>query len=375
MSSLLVYSPKYRDYSYGPFHPLRPTRLHLTHVLMEKYGLLNGPAVSVSEPSPADRRDLLRVHAEEYLTALERVNGGRSFHGALRYGLGHGDNPVFEGVNDWSRLVCGGTLEAVRAVAGGRALASFHTGGGFHHAHRSRAAGFCYLNDAAVAIAEQVEEGRRVLYLDVDAHHGDGVQEAFYATDRVMTVSIHETGDYLFPGSGYVDEVGEGVGEGFSVNIPLHPGSSDQVFTAGFEAVVPPLLGSFRPDIVVVQLGVDGMGRDPLAHLMYTTASVEFFLKRVKELYGGPLTVLGGGGYEMDTVARTWTLAWSILTDQEVTDTLPDEYIEERARYGATGDGRYRLRDPDPDPKPDQAEQMRQLERVLSFLRDRGILP
>lgn len=374
MSNLIVYSPRYRTFSYGPFHPLRPTRLHLTHLLMEKYGLLVGPGVTVAEPQPADLEDLLRVHSREYLAALERANGGENFPGAFNYGIGFGDNPVFEGLYDWSILACGGTLKAVRAVSGGDAKTAMHTGGGFHHAHRARASGFCYLNDAAVAIAEQVEKRRRVLYLDVDAHHGDGVQGVFYTTDRVLTLSIHETGEHLFPGTGYVEETGEGAGEGFSVNVPLHPGSGDTVFRQAFEETFPSLVRSFDPDLLVIQLGVDAMTRDPLAHLVYTTSSIELLLTRTMELFHGPIAVLGGGGYDMDSVARSWTLAWSILAGREIPDKLPDEYIEERARYGATGEGRYRLRDPAADQEPDQTDQLRRLEMVLKQLREMGVL-
>jgi acetoin utilization protein AcuC len=225
-----------------------------------------------------------------------------------------------------------------------------------------------------MAIAEQVEKGLRVLYLDVDAHHGDGVQEAFYNTDRVLTISIHETGDHLFPGTGYVEEMGEGKGHGYSVNVPLYPGSADQVFKEAFEAVVSPLLVSFGPDLLVVQLGVDTMESDPLAHLKYTSASLEHTLRRIRELFPGPLAVLGGGGYDMDTVARAWTLAWSILIGRDVPDPLPDAYIQERGKYGTSIDRPYTLRDPIPDLPPDQTVQLEHLDEVLVYFRDRGII-
>lgn len=374
MSSLLVYSPKYPTFSYGPNHPLRPERLYLTHMLMESYGLLSGAGVTVLEPDPATLADCLRVHSEDYLAALKRANDGEIFPEAINYGLGYGDNPVFEGIYDWSLLVCGGTLLAVREAAEGSFPVTFHFGGGLHHAFRRRAAGFCYLNDAAIAIAEQVQNGKRVLYLDVDAHHGDGVQEAFYGSERVLTVSIHETGDHLFPGTGYVEEMGEGKGNGYSVNVPLYPGSADPVFVEAFDAVVPPLLDSFRPDLMVVQLGVDTMVSDPLAHLKYTTASLEHTLKRIRDLFSGPLAVLGGGGYDIDTVARAWTLAWCHLSGQEIPEDLPDGYVEERARLGAV-EGPYKLRDTIPDSGPDQTAQMEQLNKALEFLKSRGIIP
>ncbi|MFV2082695.1 MAG: acetoin utilization protein AcuC, partial [bacterium] len=204
---------------------------------------------------------------------------------------------------------------------------------------------------------------------------GDGVQGTFYESDRVLTVSIHETPDHLFPGTGYINELGEGDGLGFSINIPLYPGTTDTVHREAFEAVVPPLLESFGPDLVVLQLGVDSMSRDPLAHLMLTTASLEHSLKRIRGLYSGDLVALGGGGYDMDTVARSWTLAWSVLTERDVPELLPEEYIVLRSEYGAAGDGQVTLRDPVPDPEPDQDVQREYLNTQLEFLRKHGIIP
>ena len=374
MDQLLVYSPIYRTFSYGPHHPLRPTRLYLTHHLMEVSGLLDGPLVRQVEPVPASRDDLLKVHSASYLDALETANKGEHFQGALKWGLGFGDNPIFSGVLDWNMLVCGGSMLALSEVAEGSAGVSMHTGGGFHHAHHAKAAGFCYLNDLAVAIADQVEKGRKVLYLDIDAHHGDGVQEAFYDTDKVLTVSIHETPDHLFPGTGYENELGEGEGAGYSVNVPLSPGTSDPIFIEAFEEVVPPLIASFAPDLIVVQLGVDTMTRDPLAHLMLTTRSLEHALVRLMELHSGGIMLSGGGGYEMDTVARCWTLAWAIITGQELPDELPEGYIQERRKYGATGVGQMTIRDPKPDPPPDQVLAHRHLHETLKSLRDFGVI-
>jgi len=341
---------------------------------MEACSLLDGPGVRQQEPGEAARGDLLRVHSAAYLEALDLANSGESFPGSLTWGLGFGDNPIFAGVRDWSYLVCGGSLLALREVSEGRSHTAFHPGGGFHHAHYAKAAGFCYLNDIAVAIAEQVKAGRRVFYLDVDAHHGDGVQEAFYATDRVLTVSLHESPEHLFPGSGYVHELGEGEGYGFSVNIPLEPGSADLTFIEAFEGVVPQLLSSFAPDCLVMQLGVDAMTRDPLAHLRLTTKAITHVVERVRDLFSGPVMATGGGGYEMDAVARAWTLAWSILSGQEVPDLLPEAYVRERRKYGATGIGQMTLRDPEPETGLEQSEPMRHLEHTLRFLREREII-
>jgi len=374
VDGLLVYSPLYRTFSYGPEHPLRPTRLYLTNTLMEAYSLLDGPNVRQVEPKEASREQILRVHSASYLDALDMANSGENFPDSLTWGLGFGDNPIFAGVRDWSYLVCGGSLMALREVAAKRSEVAFHTGGGFHHAHHAKAAGFCYLNDIAVAISDQVEQGQRVLYLDIDAHHGDGVQEAFYDSDKVVTVSIHESPEHLFPGTGYVHELGEGEGTGFSVNVPLEPGSGDSIFIEAFESVFPPVISDFSPDCIVMQLGVDSMTRDPLAHLRLTTRSLIHVLGRVRELYGGPIMATGGGGYEMDTVARAWTLAWSILTDQDVPDELPEVYLKERAKYGASGIRQMTLRDPEPDPPLDDGEARSALEGTLRSLREYGVI-
>jgi acetoin utilization protein AcuC len=326
------------------------------------------------EPEEASREELLRVHSASYLDALDMANSGENFPGSLTWGLGFSDNPVFAGVRDWAYLVCGGSLMALREVVAGRSGIAFHTGGGFHHAHHAKAAGFCYANDIAVAISEQVEQGQRVLYLDVDAHHGDGVQEAFYDSDRVVTISIHESPAHLFPGTGYVHELGEKEGSGFSVNVPLEPGSADSTFIEAFEGVVPSVMSSFSPDLVVMQLGVDSMTRDPLAHLKLTTRSLDHILARVRELHDGPIMATGGGGYEMDTVARAWTLAWGILTGQDIPNELPEAYLKERRKYGATGVGQKTLRDPEPETVPDQSEPLRHLEHTLRFLKEKGII-
>lgn len=374
MDHLLVYSPLYRTFNYGPGHPLRPSRLYLTHVLIEACGLLEGEGIRVLQPKGVDAEELLRVHSTDYIEALTRANAGESFPSAFNYGLGFGDNPIFPGVWDWSRIVVGGTMLALEEVAEGRADVAFHSGGGFHHAHRSRAAGFCYLNDLAIAMARQVEAGRRILYVDIDAHHGDGVQEVFYRTDRVLTISIHESPVYLFPGTGYVDELGEGEGAGFCVNVPLTRGSADGVFIRAFEEVVCPLAKSYAPDLVVLQLGVDTMATDPLSHQRYTTRSLVHAVSRIREIFGARIMAVGGGGYELDTVARCWTLAWGLLIDRQIPETLPDSYLRERAKYGAGGSESLTLQDPDPAPLADQSLAERHLEETLKFLRRNGVI-
>ncbi len=373
MPALLVHTPRYRAFNFGPEHPMRTLRLHLAATLMEAEGLTTGEGVAVREPQEPPPADILRAHRPEYLAALRVCDGGHEPPGARAFGLGMPDNPVFPGVFRWANLACGGTLAAVRAVAEGEFPRAFHPGGGHHHARPARAAGFCYLNDINVALAEQVEKGRRVLYLDLDAHHADGVEEFFAADDRVLVVSFHEWGETLFPGTGWVEEAGRGKGEGFTVNIPLLPGSGDPVYREAFEAVVVPMHRSFAPDLVVLQTGVDAMARDPLAHLALSTEGFCWMLSSLLDL-NPRLATLGGGGYEMDTVARCWTLAWSLLAGRRLPDPLPQAYLAERARWGSTGVGLRSLRDPVPS-WPDQTKAREHLHTVLSHLRQKGLLP
>ena len=217
----LVYSDAYGRFDYGPEHPLRMERLGLTWRLMEAYGLTALPNARVHLPEPATEHAVALWHTQDYLDVLKAANGGAVPEHAARYGLGPGDNPVFPGLWDAARLCAGGSLLAVELVASGKATRAFHFAGGLHHALPGRASGFCYVNDAVLAILYLKSRGLRVLYVDIDAHHGDGVQHAFYEDPEVLTISTHERGDYLFPGTGFVEEVGAGAALGYSVNLPL----------------------------------------------------------------------------------------------------------------------------------------------------------
>ena len=271
MKTAFVYSDAFARFDYGSRHPLKPFRLKLAYELIRACGLLGSPDPRLVEASPARGDELRTFHAPDYLDALAASNSGSPAPGAERYGLGPGDNPVFPGMYDWSALIAGASFLAADLVDSGEAAAAFNIAGGLHHAMASRASGFCYINDPVLAIRRLVDRGRKVAYIDIDAHHGDGVQEAFYGTDRVLTISLHESGNYLFPGTGSEHETGRGAGAGSSVNVHLPPETDDELFTRAFRAVVPPLIESFRPDIVVSQLGVDTFRSDPLAHLNVTT--------------------------------------------------------------------------------------------------------
>jgi len=327
-NEVLVFSKRFNEFSYGPNHPLKVERLQLTMDLIAAYGLMPSSTDPWVEATPAKEQDLLRVHSEEYLNVLKEANGGQAPLMGWRYGLGSGDNPVFPGVYDWSLLVTGATVECGRqVVTGGRQIA-FNIAGGLHHAMRSRASGFCYLNDPAVGIAHMVEEGLRVVYLDVDVHHGDGVEAAFYGTDRVLTISLHQHGWTIFPGTGFPDEMGEGTGTGYAVNVPLAPGTDDDVYHWVFMEVVPPLVHAFRPDVLVTQLGTDALTADALGRLNLSIAGFGRLLREIKS-WNFKWVALGGGGYRPINVARAWTTAWAVMRGLELPDELPATFVKE----------------------------------------------
>ena len=305
----LVYSDAYGRFDYGPEHPLRMERLGLTWRLMEAYGLTALPNARVHLPEPATEHAVALWHTQDYLDVLKAANGGAVPEHAARCGLGPGDNPVFPGLWDAARLCAGGSLLAAELVASGKATRAFHFAGGLHHALPGRASGFCYVNDAVLAILYLKSRGLRVLYVDIDAHHGDGVQHAFYEDPEVLTISTHERGDYLFPGTGFVEEVGAGAALGYSVNLPLEPFTDASVYLAAFEEVVPPLVGAFKPDVVVAQLGIDSHRTDPLTHL--------------------DLDVQG--------FARAWTAAWAAMNGIELAAELPASFAEDARRYRFRG--------------------------------------
>ena len=323
---VLVFSERFGRHSYGPNHPLKVERLRLTMDLIEAYGLFDDPEMPWVEAREADEQDVRLVHASEYLEVLRQANTGQAPPQSGQYGLGSGDNPVFPGLYDWSLLVTGATLECIRQVRYENRRIAFNIAGGLHHAQSARSSGFCYLNDPAIGIARMIQDGLRVVYLDLDVHHGDGVQTVFYNTDRVLTISIHQSGHSLFPGTGFLEEMGQGPGRGFAVNVPLAPGTDDDLYLQVFKETVPPLVRAFDPDVLVTQLGVDTFTTDPLASLNLTT---EGFCKLIREIKSWELSwvALGGGGYNIMNVARAWTSAWAIMKGVELSDDLPDDFV------------------------------------------------
>ncbi len=322
MDALFLYNPEIVQFDYGATHPFRLERVWLTEDLCRRLGLFVGAGRSVRSYAPADRDELLVAHDPAYLDVLAAASQGIGAPGLALHGLGSGDNPVFPGLWDYALYTAGGTLEAARSLLRDDAQRVFHPGGGLHHAQRSRASGFCYVNDVVVAIHYLVDQGQRVFYLDLDAHHGDGVELAFYGNPVVMTLSIHQDGRTLFPGTGFVHEIGQGDGTGYAVNVPLLPAMSDEVYLRVWDELVAPLIAAFSPDVIVTELGADALQGDPLAALALHLRGWWELVRRIAALKI-PWLAVGGGGYDLANTMRAWTLAWGAMVEWEPVDSLP----------------------------------------------------
>jgi acetoin utilization protein AcuC len=333
----VVWDEALAAYDFGPEHPLRPGRVQLTVALARSLGLLD--RARVVPPATPGGADLTRVHDLDYLAAVQAAGEhGRSM---LAYGIGPGDTPPFPGMHEASVGVCGATLAAAAAVLSGEDQHAFSPAGGLHHAMRNRASGFCVYNDPAVAIAWLLDQGvERIAYVDVDVHHGDGVQEAFAAEPRVLTVSLHESGRYLFPGTGFAHEVGEGAARGSIANLPLPPSTTDDLYLAAFDALVPALVRAFEPELLVTQLGCDTHYTDPLAHLGLTVAAYQQLASRLHDLAhtvaSGRWLATGGGGYQWAAVVpRAWCGYLAEMLGADLPGRLPDAYLDEVSdRFG-----------------------------------------
>lgn len=335
MGCVFVYDPSLSEYELSDSHPFKPLRLELTRTLLYDTGLLT-PAQEIA-PQPLPEERLLEVHDPRYVEAVKRVSRGERVDDAYAFGLGTGDNPIFPAMHEAVLRVCAATVTAVDWVASSRALRAVNLSGGLHHALHDKASGFCVYNDLALGIEHAVKRyGMRVAYVDIDAHHGDGVQWLFYDRAEVMTVSLHESGRYLFPGTGHTYEVGKDAGRGLSVNLPLEPFTEDASYLEGFEAVVPEALRRFAPDLIVLQAGADMHYYDPLAELKLSIKGMFGSYRRMSELADelceGRLVVTGGGGYDpYRTVPRAWTLLWGAVSRQDVPERVPEAW---RERWG-----------------------------------------
>jgi len=275
-------------------------------------GLLSGQGRSEVAPAGAKREVLRKFHPTHYLHALRTAARGRWNVEMLNMGIGTEDCPAFAGMHDYPVLATGATLTAAELLLSGAASVAFNPSGGFHHAGPEHASGFCYINDVALACIVLAERGKRVLYLDVDVHYGDGVAHAFYGRRDVMTVSFHEDPKMLFPGTGFANEIGTGPGEGYCVNVPMPVDTYDEAYLKAFEAILPPLAGAFKPDVFVLQCGADALAGDPLAHLQLTNNVYSEVINRLLT-FDRPILMTGGGGYNVENTVRAWALAWSVL--------------------------------------------------------------
>lgn len=367
---LLAYNPESMRYRFDEEHPLRPERFSLAVDLMDAWGLLaekNVPAPGAAasdapravwiSPPMATEEDLFLVHSSAYVANVQAASaysatmaemgvarGFPIYHGM---GIGIGDTPPFDGMHEAALLTVGGTIAAVEAVLDGSHDRALAPAGGLHHAHPERAAGFCIYNDCAVAIARAIRDrpGLRVAYLDIDAHHGDGVEAAFAERDDVLTVSVHESGHHLFPGTGGTNDIGIGAGRGFALNLPLPMLADSSCFVLAIDEVVEPALRRFAPDLIVIQGGVDSHREDPLTHLYQSVAGYVSILRKLlslaDELTDGRLVLTGGGGYRTYSEApRMWAAAMAVLLGREVPETLPDKWLEKaRAAAGPSAEG------------------------------------
>ncbi len=349
----VAWDERLTDYHFGPGHPLAPVRVELTMRLAHELGLWSLPGVTLAAPAPVGDADLELVHDAPYITAVEAVSRwaehshardgleANQLRFARMFGLGIEDNPVFPGMHEASALVAGSTLAAARAVWSGSAQHGASIAGGMHHAMAAHASGFGVYNDPAIAIAWLLGQGvERVAYVDIDAHHGDGVQTAFYADPRVLTISLHQHPATLFPFTGLPAETGGPGAEGSAVNVALPAGTGDASWLRAFHAIVPPLLRAFRPRVLVSQHGADTHRLDPLAHLELSIdaqrAAHAAIHALAHETAGGRWLLTGGGGYDLaDVVPRTWTHLLAEAAGQPIDPATPTpapwrEYVARR---------------------------------------------
>jgi len=329
----LVLAPEARIYDHGAEHPLRPDRVLLTWDLLHAYGLDARANVETLGATPADDATLELVHTPAFIDATRRAGHGEAGDWA-RFGYGPGDNPIFDRMHEAGAIVAGTSVAAAAAVWSGGSDHAFNAAGGLHHAMPARASGFCVYDDPAVAIAWLLARGcERIAYVDVDVHHGDGVQAIFWNEPRVLTVSLHQFGGWFFPGTGDLSERGGPDAPGSAINVPLPALTGDDAWLDAFRAVVPATVSAFHPDVLVTQLGCDTHASDPLAQLLLTTRAYREVAAELHRLAhaaaGGHWVATGGGGYQWARVVpRAWTIAFAEMCDADVPDEIPEGWIE-----------------------------------------------
>jgi acetoin utilization protein AcuC len=336
----VVWDQSFTSYDFGTDHPMNPLRLDLTARLCDAFGLFDGPDVEVVNPPVPPDEVLLTVHDAGYVAAVRRASVDPQDADEAR-GLGTEDDPAFVGIHEASARIAAGSQGVAEAVWNGETLHGVNFCGGLHHAMPDRASGFCIYNDCAVAIQWLLDHGaQRVAYVDVDVHHGDGVERMFWDDPRVLTISVHETGRVLFPGSGFPGDIGGPAAPGSVVNVALPPGTADAPWLRAFHSVVPQVLRAFKPEIMVTQHGCDSHVLDPLAHLALSVdaqrTSYESIHDLAHEICDGKWVALGGGGYELvDVVPRAWTHLTAIAAHRPIPLDAPvpqiwRDYVQQR---------------------------------------------
>lgn len=364
--SVILYSHRFEEFTIGSDHPFVTARSRLFLDMCARHGLLHLPGTQIVEPVPIDENSVLAYHDIQYYDYLIMASRG-IFNPHMRsYGIGTDDNPIVRGVLEYAMLATGASvIGADLLISKPNIDLVFSPTGGFHHAGRNYASGFCYLNDIVIAIKYLLQHGLRVLYVDIDAHHGDGVQFAFYDEPRVLNISVHESARTLFPwNSGFENELGEGPGYGFNVNVPLAPGTEDKIYRDVFDRIVLPLAGAYRPDLCVLAAGVDTMYTDFMTHLSLTNNIYAEVIREIRQC-SPKMLMLGAGGYNPLNIARNWTLAWAVLHDAEPEG---DYFGQMGGRAAAAIDGAS-LRDTYPFVSATRiAEARAEADRVMSYL-------
>ncbi len=322
----MIFHPDYLKYDLGSGHPFSPVRVQMMLELLYAYGI----KPELSEPERILPEQLLTVHQAEYVDFVEQASQGKMAEQSNRFGLGTADNPIRPGMAEAARILAGGTLLGADLLLNNKATKVLQLGGGFHHARPAQASGFCLYNDLALSIRKMTEQGWHVAYLDIDVHHGDGVQDIFYSDERVMTISLHESGEYIFPGTGWLHELGRGMGRSLKLNVPLEPFTQGDSYFKVLEDVAEPALSWFKPDVLVVQAGADAHFSDPLADLMLTSHDYERIFRRILNLTdhtcNGRVLFTLGGGYALTATARIWTILYLVFMGLDIPEKLPSAW-------------------------------------------------
>ncbi|KAJ4363994.1 histone deacetylase [Neocucurbitaria cava] len=315
------------NYAYVAGHPMKPHRIRMAHSLIMNYGLYT--KMEIYRAKPASKYEMTQFHTDEYIEFLHKVtpdNMENFTREQSKYNVGD-DCPVFDGLFEFCGISAGGTMEGAARLNRGKCDVAVNWAGGLHHAKKSEASGFCYVNDIVLGIIELLRYKQRVLYIDIDVHHGDGVEEAFYTTDRVMTVSFHKYGEY-FPGTGELRDIGVGSGKNYAVNFPLRDGITDDTYRNIFEPVIEAVMTYYGPEAIVLQCGGDSLSGDRLGCFNLSMDGHANCVRYVKS-FGVPVIVLGGGGYTMRNVARTWAYETGELVSEKMSKQLPfNDYYE-----------------------------------------------